>query len=385
MNASSRSRPEGEQATHNGHPQVGAGGPAFQPYGAAVVHSGPVDIGSPFNVGNLKGKTIVITGGASGFGASCSRHWSSHGANIIIGDINAKQGTALIASLRQSSNSQNHHFIPLDVTSWSSQAHFFREAARLSPHGGIDCVMANAGIADAEEQLAFEEPPDYSGMEAPPPPKMRTAEINLTGVLYTTHLALSYLSRNPGSGKCAVDRHDGERDRHLLLVASIAGLAGLPAQPLYAAAKHGVVGLFRTLRMTSPMKTGLRVNMINPYFVETPLLGPGAFLLAGGAMADISSVVEASTRLVADQGIIGRGLIIASKTSAEHAQAVGLNLQTEGQDIWDCYAHDFEQSDLFTRRIIGVTNLVTQARGWVGFWGDVGWGLYKAILRAVGY
>jgi NAD(P)-dependent dehydrogenase (short-subunit alcohol dehydrogenase family) len=189
---------------------------------------------------------------------------------MIIGDINHQQGTELVARMRQSTGNANHHFVALDVTSWSSQALFFREAARLSPHGGIDTVMANAGIADAEEQILFEEAPDYSQLDGPPPPKLRTYDTNLTGVLYTAHLALSYLSRNPGSQKCTPAAHTpggggGQpRDRHLLLVASIAGLAGLPGQPLYAAAKHGVVGLFRTLRITSPVKLGVRVNMINP-------------------------------------------------------------------------------------------------------------------------
>ncbi|EXJ63719.1 hypothetical protein A1O7_00054 [Cladophialophora yegresii CBS 114405] len=364
----------------------------FTPYSSDVVHSGPVDVGQAINLANIRGKTIVITGGASGFGAACSRHWAAHGANIILGDLNHERGTDLIAELRGSTGSQNHQFIPLDVTSWSSQAHFFREAARLSPHGGIDTVMANAGIADADEQRLFEQPPDYyshqlDGPAAPPPPNLRTYETNLTGVLYTAHLGLSYLSRNPGSQKCTPGEHAGPRDRHLLLVASIAGLAGLPGQPLYTAAKHGVVGLFRSLRITSPLTVGVRVNMINPYFVDTPILGPlGALVLAGGAMARLEAVVEASTRLVADQRIIGRALIIASKTSKDHAEAVGLpELQTDDQEIWDCYADDFEQSDLFTRRIIAVTNLVTSARGWVGVLVDVGSNLRRRFWRALGY
>jgi NAD(P)-dependent dehydrogenase (short-subunit alcohol dehydrogenase family) len=124
--------------------------------------------------------------------------------------------------------------------------------------------MANAGIADPDEQLLFEDPPNYERVENPKPPGLRTYETNLTGVLYTAHLALSYLSRNPGSEQCSLESNEGKRDRHLLLVASIAGLAGVPGQPLYVAAKHGVVGLFRTLGLTSPMKTGVRVNMINP-------------------------------------------------------------------------------------------------------------------------
>ncbi|KIY00130.1 uncharacterized protein Z520_03815 [Fonsecaea multimorphosa CBS 102226] len=363
--------------------------PGMIPYGTRIIHSEPVDIAQPIDHDNIRGKTILITGGASGFGAACFREWASHGANVIIGDINERAGTELVAQMRQTTGNQNHYFISLDVTSWQSQAAFFKQAARLSPHGGIDHVMANAGVADAPEQLLFEDPPDYATMDnSPPPPKpaMRTLDINLNGVLYTTHLAISYLSRNPGSEKCQVNKHSGTRDRHLILVSSIAGLAGLPGQPLYAAAKHGVVGLFRTLRLTIPLKRGVRVNMINPYFVDTPILGPvGAFVLAGGGMAKIESVVDATTRLVADQGIIGRALMIATKTSDEDAKTMGLERAVEDQAVWDCYADDFKQTDLFTRRIIGVTNLVTQARGWVGMWTDIGSNLSKKLSKALGY
>ncbi|OAP58090.1 hypothetical protein AYL99_07180 [Fonsecaea erecta] len=362
--------------------------PGVIPYGSSIIHSEPVDIARPINLDNIRGKTIVITGGASGFGAACFREWASHGANVIIGDINERAGTELVAQVRQSTGNQNHHFLPLDVTSWPSQAAFFKQTARLSPHGGIDHVMANAGVADAPEQQLFEEPPDYTKMDdsTPPRPPMRTLDINLNGVLYTTHLAISYLSRNPGSEKCQAGKHSGTRDRHLILVSSIAGLAGLPGQSLYTGAKHGVVGAFRALRLTVPLTSGVRVNMINPYFVDTPILGPlGALVLAGGGMAKIESVVDATTRLVADQGIIGRALVIATKTAEKDAKLMGLERAVEDQAVWDCYADDFEQTDLFTRRIIGVTNLVTQARGWVGMWTDVGNNLSKKLWRALGY
>jgi hypothetical protein len=104
-------------------------------------------------------------------------------------------------------------------------------------------------------------------------------------------------------------------------------------------------------------------------------------------MASLSSVVSACTRLVADQSIIGRALIIGSGTSQSHAQQAGLesDLKVEEQDIWDCYADDYEQSDLFTRRIIAVTNLVTGVRGWVGLFGDVGRAVGRKVWGALGY
>ncbi|KAG9789937.1 hypothetical protein ABEF93_006182 [Exophiala dermatitidis] len=375
---------------------------------SAIIQSSPVPISlsTPANTtalhANLASKTILITGGASGFGATCFRSWASHGANVIIGDINSTLGTELVTTVRKETGNPNLHFVPLDVTSWPSQVRFFRKAAQLSPHGGIDCVVANAGVADANENREFEAPSrDYGNVDdsieddgdaaVPAPPGLRTLDVNLYGVIYTTHLAMWYLPRNPGSAPCDPKASSGSRDRHLLLVSSIAGLSGLPGQPLYAAAKHGVVGLFRTLRLTTPIKHGVRVNMINPYFVDTPILGPlGALVLAGGGMATIESVLEAATRLAADQSIIGRALAIGPKSSIEQARAAGLvsdtaEMDTDGQAIWDVYAHDFEQSDLFTRRIIAVTNLITRARGWTGVVGDVAGKASYSFWKVLGY
>lgn len=133
------------------------------------------------------------------------------------------------------------------------------------------------------------------------------------------------------------------------------------------------------------VKTGTTTNQATD-FVDTPILGPaGAVVLAGGGMATVADVVEAATRLVADQGIIGRGLIIGAKTSSEHATAVGLGPGREDQAVWDAYAHDFVQSDLFTRRIIAVTNLVTQARGWAGIVGDVRKRASAGVWKLLGY
>lgn len=107
--------------------------------------------------------------------------------------------------------------------------------------------------------------------------------------------------------------------------------------------------------------------------------------MAGGAMAHIDDVIEAATRLVADQGIIGRGLVIGFRGASSVAKSVGLEPVVANQAIWDVYAHDFEQSDLFIRRLIGVTNLVTAARGWAGVVGDIGSKISKPFWKVLGY
>jgi NAD(P)-dependent dehydrogenase (short-subunit alcohol dehydrogenase family) len=344
------------------------------PYPAHLI-SQPVDTTKPIPYTSLKSRTVVITGGASGIGAAIATLCAEHGANVIIGDINLSQAESLIATLRQTTSNPHHHALPLDVTSWPSQFTFFQTAASLSPHKGIDTVIANAGVSDYHEGKLFQQPPDYTTMSTPPPPPPnRTVTTNLTGVLYTTHLALSYLSHNPNSTPTKTPTPP--RDRHLLLVASIAGLAAVPTVPLYAAAKHGVVGLFRALRATTPSTTGVRTNLLLPYFVNTPILGPeGPLVMAGAALAEITDVRDAAVRFIADQSISGSALMVGARPENEDMmRKAGLDWvdgDTHGNCVREVLLQDWEQTDVFVRRMIAVTNLSATARGWGGWVADV--------------
>jgi NAD(P)-dependent dehydrogenase (short-subunit alcohol dehydrogenase family) len=350
------------------------------------VQSTEVDFTKALDLSDLKDKAILITGGASGLGAGFFRAWAPHGATIVIGDTNESAGRALVREVISSTKNTNLHFIKLDVTNWQSQVDYFREASKLSPHGGIDCVVANAGISGGADTHGFENPPDYYSMDKPQPPNLNILDVNLTGVMYTTALATSYLHRNPGSQNCSVDARSRSRDRHIILVSSIAGLLGLPTQSIYSASKHAVVGLFRSLRVTAPITHGIRVNMICPYFVVTPILGiAGAAAMAGGGVAKVEDVVEAATRLVTDQSIIGRGLVVGPKVNVTEAQQVGLDIDENGKrGVWDVYADDFEHSDIFTKRVIALTNIVAGRRGWSGLLGDLGSALISPMKSLLG-
>jgi len=208
--------------------------------------SPPIEIGSPFDTSSLQGKTIVITGGASGFGAGFSKRWAELGATIIIGDIDSTQGKALIEELRKDTGNASHQFLYCDVTIWQSQVDFFRKAVELSPNGRLDQVVANAGIEEAGTKL---NEPQNLDQEEPPEPQFKTIDVNLKGVLYTTHLALFWLPKGLST----------PADRHLLLIGSVASLIPFAGHIQYSIAKHGVLGLFRSLRATS-FQHGVRVN-----------------------------------------------------------------------------------------------------------------------------
>jgi NAD(P)-dependent dehydrogenase (short-subunit alcohol dehydrogenase family) len=347
----------------------------------AIRQSPPVDLSIPYAARWVKDKTILITGGASGFGAGFVRHWAKNGAAIVVGDINTEKGDALVREVRKETGNDKVHFLHCDVTDWQSQVNLFKEAARLSPHGGIDVVVANAGIAGGDPTQM------PKGMNAPEPPKpnFKILDVNLMGVMYTTHLAYWWLPRNPGSVPCSMESKPGEqvRDRHLLLLGSIASIAPIAMQPQYGAAKHGVLGLFRSLRSSSHM-SGVRVNLILPYFIDTPIVTTAArFALAGGAMGKVEDIVNAATRFVADSRILGRALVIGPKITVKQMDNGEWGLvskDTPGSKetaLWEPCADDWEDVDAFDRNFVKLINSVQAARGWIGWATD--------IVRAIGY
>ena len=353
---------------------------------AAIRQSSPVDFSRPVEDTLIKGKTIIITGGASGLGAGFFKRWASLGATVVIGDINVKEGDRLVREVKKETSNPNLHFLHCNVTQWQSQVQFFKDAVKLSPHGGIDTVIANAGITDPANEI---EMPQNLDTPEPPPPNLAVLDVNLTGVVFTTHLALFYLPRNPGSIPASPenDTSKTQRDRHLVLISSMAGLWPLPGNTLYSTSKHAVVGLFRTLRSSS-FAHGVRVNMLCPYFVDTPLfITPGRLLLAGGAKGRLEDVIDAGTRFVADTSIVGRAAMIGPRLKVKQDVGAEWKLVEKGDGegeqkaVWEAYADDFEESELFTRNFIKLLNRVVEIRGWTGWFSDV----VAALLHGLGW
>lgn len=410
---------------------------------SALLHqSAPVDVAAPYSPSTLRGKTILLTGGASGLGAAFARHWAAHGAHLIIGDINDDAGVELVAELRAASASasastnnddsdqkqqqqQHHHFIHVDVTSWASQASLFQEAVRLSPTGELDAVVASAGISDKAGAITgkgFENPVGLD-QPNPPAPHLKCIEVNLIGMMYTAHLALFWLAQNnpnPNTNtntNTSANAHFQDtrdaRDRHLLMIGSSAGLSSLPGVPEYVTSKHGVTGLFRSLRTLS-YRHGIRVNLLCPYFVDTPILPSRAVAMCAGlGLGRLDDTVDAATRFMAatittstttsttttassPQRIAGRALVVGPRASffrnvlPDHeledgsgesegepntdGAAVVVDKDValgRGQAVWECYAHDYDTVDFFIRRYVRVLNTITLVKGWVAFWTDL--------------
>lgn len=123
-------------------------------------------------------KSIIITGGASGIGLAMTKHFAEQGHNIAVLDINATIGPSIVSTIQEKVPQSKLTFRRCDVSSWDDQARVFKEINEL--HGGIDIVMANAGLSDrgANSITVLDE-------DEPSPPGLVTVNVNLVGVMYS--------------------------------------------------------------------------------------------------------------------------------------------------------------------------------------------------------
>ncbi len=180
---------------------------------------------------SMSGKRVLITGAGSGLGADMAAAFAAEGAEVI---LSGRRPAPLEAVAQRLPGARA---IPADVTDEDAVAALFRAA------GPVDIVIANAGAARsapfARTTLA-----DWNAMLA----------VNLTGVFLTLRAGLNQMD---GWGR-------------LISVASTAALKGYAYVAPYAAAKHGVVGLTRSLAL-EVAKRPITANALCPGFLDTEM------------------------------------------------------------------------------------------------------------------
>jgi NAD(P)-dependent dehydrogenase (short-subunit alcohol dehydrogenase family) len=183
--------------------------------------------------GVFQGLSAVVTGGASGIGATVVRQLLDQGARVAILDLDV--GEAAPGSLA----------IRTDVSDTTS----VRAAIALvvAEHGGIDIVINNAGVG-AQGSIETVDDAEWA----------RVLSINVTGMARVASAALPALRESAVAS--------------IVNVCSIAATAGLPRRALYSASKGAVLALTRAMA-ADHLSEGIRVNCVNPGTADTPWVG----------------------------------------------------------------------------------------------------------------
>jgi len=188
----------------------------------------------------LQGKTAIVTGGASGFGAGIARKFAAEGARVMVADINAEAAEDMASQIGAAALAQR-----VDVSDGAS-VQAMAEAA-LSAFGHLDILVNNAGVTHLPTPLDEVSEADFD----------RVFNVNMKSVYLTARALVPHMkSRQSGA---------------ILNIASTAGVSPRPRLNWYNASKGWMITATRTMAVELAPQ-GIRVNALNPVAGETPLL-----------------------------------------------------------------------------------------------------------------
>jgi 3-hydroxyacyl-CoA dehydrogenase / 3-hydroxy-2-methylbutyryl-CoA dehydrogenase len=196
----------------------------------------------------IEGANALVIGGASGLGEATARRLYADGAAVVIADLNAEKGEALVAEL-----GERARFVEANVL----EAEPVQAAVDAATEGGeLRISVCCAGIGWAQRTVSKQGPHDLEIFA-------NVIKVNLIGTFNTLRLAAAAMVEN---------EPDGDGGRGVCVnTASIAAFDGQIGQVAYAASKGGIVGL--TLPAARDLAgRGVRVVTIAPGLFDTPLL-----------------------------------------------------------------------------------------------------------------
>lgn len=190
----------------------------------------------------LKGKTAIITGGASGLGRAAVLKFAEAGAKVSIWDVSQDAGDALLAELAAAGREAEFRRVDVSDSSAVGEA----VAAVREKFGSVDVLINNAGITRDATLMKMEEA-QFD----------QVIEVNLKGV-FNCGQACARVMVEQGSGS-------------IVNTSSVVALYGNFGQTNYVATKAGVIGMTRVWARELARK-GVRVNAVAPGFIATDMV-----------------------------------------------------------------------------------------------------------------
>jgi NAD(P)-dependent dehydrogenase (short-subunit alcohol dehydrogenase family) len=219
------------------------------------------------------GKVAVVTGAASGIGLATARALAAAGVGLVLADRDADGGARAAQAL-------GGEFVATDVSDLAANEAMV--AFAVDRCGGVDYAFLNAGVTSGcgvgdDFDLAL---------------YRRAMSVNLDGVVFGAHAVRPALRQRGGGA--------------IVATASLAGLTGVALDPIYAANKHAVVGLTRSLGPALASEN-IRFNAVCPGFTESAMTAPilDAIATFGVPLIEASTVADAVVELLTDSDASG--------------------------------------------------------------------------------
>lgn len=211
---------------------------------------------------SFKNKVAVVTGAAAGIGEATARTFAKSGATVALVDRDKEKGALTTAQIVSAGGQAK--FYTCDVTSATQVKETVQSIVQT--HGGIDILISNAGIQRYGDVVATEE--------------ALWDEVLATNLkscyLVAKHVVPAMLQRGGGS---------------IVAVGSVQSVSAVPNSAAYVAAKHGLLGLVRSIALDFAQRK-IRANCVLPGAIDTPMLRWAASL-----SPDPGAVIEACNRL----------------------------------------------------------------------------------------
>ena len=191
----------------------------------------------------LEGKSAIVNGAASGIGREIARIYAREGAQVAIADLNTEAANATAAEIRAAGGQAIG--VTMDVT--NEEAVNAGVAATIAAFGGVDILVSNAGIQIVHpiEDFTYA---DWKKMMA----------IHVDGAFLTTRACIPHMYRSGRGGS-------------IIYMGSVHSKEASVLKAPYVTAKHGLIGLAKVVAKEGGPH-GVRVNVICPGFVRTPLV-----------------------------------------------------------------------------------------------------------------